>query len=436
MPEYASVGSPFAQGGFAMFGVERNPVDQPAVDAMAADYLTKRHVNAAAALLGKPINNLVFDSNEAAALLGNPVVNATQKDATIVRVMMLYEYLMTADFVLAWIRNLSNRIDNLQGTATSDTVVELTKKILRPDYAAWNIQSGVLVDLEPDGTKKVGHMRSPGGVADLATYELAGDIMRLSLGFGRPCLFDRTEDAGDTDNTKVPRNGFWNADMPHRVSKADGTQWFKTGGSADALYVALSSTMKAPYQASNFGALAESAMVSGFRDYIGGKYADLMQKFWVALKTSSVVLGHNATTWAQSLDSGPLLGRRYQSCGPNSVPYFLDKDGKEVPTSDAIMWFGEVPHVKPGVVLGGCTPGVPVGVGAGPRTRYGATVADALSHRGREGLPFDASAILLNELPGYKKKTKMASRHRKRKRHSKSKKIGHKKKRSHKRRRM
>ena len=128
--------------------------------------------------------------------------------------------------------------------------------------------------------------------------------------------------------------------------------------------------------------LKDAAMSSGLRDYVGGKYADLMQKFWVALKGSGVVLGSNLDTWVQSLDQGPLLGRRFHTCAPGQVPQFFNKNKDSIPPSEAITWRNGRPYINEGVVdmsMGGCTPGIGVDIGAGPVPVYGASVADSLS---------------------------------------------------------
>ena len=182
-------------------------------------------------------------------------------------------------------------------------------------------------------------------------------------------------------------------------------------------------------------------MSSGLRDYVGGKYADLMQKFWVALKGSGVVLGSNLNTWVQSLDQGPLLGRRFHTCAPGQVPQFFNKNKDSIPPSEAITWRNGRPYINEGVVdmsMGGCTPGVGVDIGAGPVPVYGASVADSLSFHGREGLPFDAGAMLLSDRPrasgsraGMKAKSKKR-KHRSTKHKTKSKKKAKKPRKGHK----
>jgi hypothetical protein len=171
-----------------------------------------------------------------------------------------------------------------------------------------------------------------------------------------------------------------------------------------------------------FKKMGESSATSGLRDYVGGKYADLMQKFWVALKSTGLLFGTTPDTWAQSLDQGPLLGRRFHQCGPGQVPVFMNKTGDVIPPSEAITWIQGRPFLNEGVVdisKGGCGPAIGANIDAGPLTMYGATtsVAGALAHRGRDGLPFDASAVLLNELSGGgKAKMHAKSRHRRVKR--------------------
>ena len=67
-----SYGSPYAQGGYAMFGVTRASQDQPAIDAMAGNYFTKRQLSTLAMVLQKDIRSLTFDADEAAQIHATP----------------------------------------------------------------------------------------------------------------------------------------------------------------------------------------------------------------------------------------------------------------------------------------------------------------------------------------------------------------------------
>lgn len=472
---------PMAQGGYSLFGITRNPQDQPAIDAMAGDLLSKRQLNNISAFLGKDISSLAFDSDEMAQLMSHPSAVPTPgtklprpSDSNMTKPVMFYQYAMTADYALAWIRNLSSRVDSIAGTADAASVGDMAKLILRPDFGEWSwsgfahahggaptqvaTQIGntnallrddhaPLSSLEADPTRKANYFRLSDSVgnfnsAELFEHDLIFDIMIMALGFCRlpiTTVNGTVRDSvrkisSDPRALQVPINAA--ARPAERCELMDQLIDFDTWANQRYTH---NINVKANGQAvaavqdeffSVYKAMRDSASTSGLRDYIGGKYADLMQKFWVAVKTSGLVMGDTPFTWAQSLDTGPLLGRRFHSCAPGQIPTFVNQYGETIPPSEAITWRQGRPFLNEGVVdmsRGGCGPAIGADIDPGPLSVYG---ADLFSYKGRENLPFNARAALLKDLSGYSKsqtkskQTNHASRGRKRK-------VAHRKKRKH-----
>ena len=219
-----SYGSPYAQGGYAMFGVTRASQDQPAIDAMAGNYFTKRQLSTLATALQKDIRSLTFDADEAAQIHMTPfwqTIKGTElkapTDTNFTAAIRFYEYAMNVDYVMAWMRQLSQQIDSMASNATPQSVAYMARYIIRPDFGEWdyapplddpavhagsgaitrqittpdiNYESG-LASLEADTRRPAGWYRHKDVTyaTDLCAHDLVLDIVALSMGFCRPTIF-------------------------------------------------------------------------------------------------------------------------------------------------------------------------------------------------------------------------------------------------------
>lgn len=420
MPRYhAAMGGSYAQSGFAMFGIDRQPQHQKAIDEMAGNLFKKREINYLAALLNTAPGSLVFDSDEAARLMAHPVMQTVPtalvapNENNLTTAIRFYEYAMNVDFVLKWINNLSGQIDSLANNASPELIARLARYIIRPDFGEWEWTSmdagadvaGSLTDVFLNGAGTIqslegqdgslGHVRKAGyykivaaaNSLDLQAHDLVLDIMALAIGYCRGTI-RKVGDGVKSVNPSI-------SDSAHRALLVTALAL-----GAD-LYTGTANHRVA------FQNMRDAAMSSGMDTYIGSKYLDLMQKFWITLKGSGSVFGSDKLTWAQSLDQGPLMGRRFHHCGDGMVPVFYNKFGDVIPEQEALTWKNGIPYINDGIVdmsRGGCTVGSSPDIGWGPgggkrgNKHIGGmmgAMTDPFAYRGRTGLPFNAGAMTL-----------------------------------------
>lgn len=390
--------------GFATFGVSRHPEDQPAIDRMAADYFNKIELDRLHVRLGQSISSLKFDSDEAdrfRSVVGpaEMTVLSADRSSHFTAAARFYEYALNFDYAMKWMRALAGDIAGLSRAGSRYTVKELVAQIGRPDWAAWNVdRSGFLKNLDP-GSR-------PGTLKDdlsgLASSPLRREIVGLSVGEARRTL------------TKGPMT-------VASAAPIFGTGVFASGKSMSWYSGGDEETKR----------LSRAAEVSGLRDYLGSKYLALMQLCWNALSSSGIVFGSTPGTWAQSIDHGPLLGRRFTSCGPGFMPMFYKRRDKPsdplvpLPLRDALYWVGEGANKKAYIntamvdpSMGGCQPAI--GASWGSKGRMDASVFPGLFDttgrsqvRPHPRLDFDARAMLI-------KPTTMNAGHKRRRRKSSS----------------